>query len=260
MKPTIHFCFSLLLSVAVAVLSISLWVEHQRIDELRELQGEFQAKVTKAGVGIDDGTQREHVPLVGVAKGSSKAPITIVEFADFQCPFCARCTPTLDQLFKDYLGDIRFYFRHNPLPFHPNAPLAAEATLAAEAQGKFWEMHDKLFSNWQRLEREDLDRYARELGLDMDKFAQALDTRAYKARVEQDVAVASKAGAKGTPYFLINGRRLVGAQSVEAFKAVIDEELASARKMIAKGTPPENVYDKVTASAGSAGARAPVRR
>src|SRR5262245_23727207 len=260
MKPTIHFCFSLLLSVAVAVLSISLWVEHQRIDELRELQGEFQAKVTKAGVGIDDSTQRQHVPLVGVPKGSNKAPITIVEFADFQCPFCARCTPTLDQLFKDYLGDLRFYFRHNPLPFHPDAGLAAEATLAAEAQGKFWEMHDKLLASSRELQREDLDRYARELGLDMDKFSQALDTRAYKGRVEQDVEVAAKAGVKGTPCFLINGRKLVGAQPVEAFKAVIDEELASARKLIAKGTPPEKVYDKLTASADSAGTNKPVRR
>src|SRR5262249_7628422 len=117
MKPKIRLCFSLLLSVAVAVLSICLLVEHRRIDEMRELQREFQAQVANAGVEIDDSTQRQHVPLVGTAKGSSKAPITIVEFADFQCPFSARSTATLDQLFKEYLGDLRFYFRHNPLPF-----------------------------------------------------------------------------------------------------------------------------------------------
>ena len=121
-------------------------------------------------------------------------------------------------------------------------------------------MHDKLFASSRQLQREDLDRYAREIGLDMDRFSQALDTRAYKGRVEQDVEVAAKAGVKGTPSFLINGRKLVGAQPVEAFKAVIDEELASARKLIAKGTPPEKVYDKLTASADSAGTNKPVRR
>jgi protein-disulfide isomerase len=260
MKAKIHLCLSVLSAIAVAVLSICLWVEHRRIDELREAQRGFQEKVTKASVEIDGSMQRQHVPLVGVPKGSNMAPITIIEFADFQCPFSARCTPTLDQLFKEYLGDLRFYFRHNPLPFHPNAALAAEASLAAEAQGKFWEMHDKLFANSQQLQREDLDRYARELGLDMDRFSQALDTRAYKGRLEQDVEVAAKAGVKGTPSFFINGRRLVGAQPVEAFKAVIDEELSSARKLIAKGTPPEKVYDKLTASAESAGTNKPVRR
>jgi protein-disulfide isomerase len=260
MKAPIHFCLSLLLALAVVALSVCLWGDHRRIETVNATLQSFQARVAKAGVEIDDSTQRQHIPLVGVPKGSNKAPITIVEFADFQCPFSARSTATLDQLFKEYLGDLRFYFRHTPLPFHPDAALAAEASLAAEAQGKFWEMHDKLFASSRQLQREDLDHYAGELGLDMDRFSQALDTRVYKGRVEQDVEVAAKAGAKGTPYFLINGRKLVGAQSVEAFKAVIDEELASARKLIAKGTRPEKVYDKLTASAESAGTNKPVRR
>src|SRR5215471_5624479 len=120
MKPRIHFCVTLILVFAVAILSECLWVERRRIEVLRESLHVFQARIAKAGVEIDDNTLRQHVPLVGAAKGSSKALITIVEFSDFQCPFSARCTATLDQLFKEYLGDLRFYFRHTPLPFHPD--------------------------------------------------------------------------------------------------------------------------------------------
>jgi protein-disulfide isomerase len=260
MQSRIHLCFIVLLTGAVVTLSVGLWSQHRRMESLDAALHKFQAQLAKAGVEIDDGSQRQHIPLAGVSKGSKKAPVTIVEFSDFQCPFSARSTATLDQLFKEYLGDLRFYFRHTPLPFHPDAPLAAEATLAAEAQGKFWEMHDKLFASARQLQREDLDRYAHELGLDMEKFTAALDSHAYKPRVDQDIALAAKVGAKGTPCFFINGRKLVGAQPVEAFKAVIDEELATARQLIAKGTPPEKVYDKLTASADSAGAKTPIRR
>jgi protein-disulfide isomerase len=115
---------------------------------------------------------------------------------------------------------------HQPLPFHNNAQLAAEASMAAHAQGKFWPMHDKMFENQKALERPDLERYAQEIGLNMAKFKAALDSGAFKARVAQDSAAATKAGASGTPTFFINGRRLVGAQPVDQFKKIIDEELA----------------------------------
>jgi len=143
------------------------------------------------------------------------------------CPFSARSTPTLDELFRQYLGDIRFYFRQLPLPFHPDAPLAAEAALAAEAQGKFWEMHDKLFASSRNLQRSDLDKYAGELGLDMEKFAQALDTRAFKSRVEQDVELAAKVGARGTPCFFINGRKLVPGDYNYGEPGALDESVWS---------------------------------
>ena len=113
-----------------------------------------------------------------------------------------------------------------PLPFHQHAEEAAEAALAANAQGKFWEMHDKLFANQQHLERADLEKYAQEIGLNMDKFKKALDTNQYKDHIDRDKAEAAKAGAQGTPTFLINGTRLVGAQPVEQFKQLIDAELA----------------------------------
>jgi len=181
--------------------------------------------------------ERREVPVAGVPKGAADGPITIVEFADYQCPFSARATLTIDGLLKEYPGKIRFYFRHYPLPFHPDARLAAEAALGAEADGKFWEMHDKLFANSQNLKREDLEKYAEELGLDMNKFTQALDTRQYKGRVEDDLNVALQVGARGTPAFFINGRLLSGAQPLEAFTAVVEDELAAAKAVVAQKLP-----------------------
>ena len=113
-----------------------------------------------------------------------------------------------------------------PLPFHNHAQLDAEAALAAGAQGKFWEMHDKLFANQQAQERPDLEKYAQEIGLNMDKFKKALDEGTFKERIKKDSEEATKAGASGTPTFFINGYKLVGAQPVDAFKKIIDQELA----------------------------------
>ena len=112
-----------------------------------------------------------------------------------------------------------------PLPFHNFAQGAAEAALAANEQGKFWEMHDKMFANQQALDRPSLEKYAEELGLNMARFKSALDSGKFKAKVAADSAEGTKAGANGTPTFFINGYRLVGAQPPDAFKAIIDKEL-----------------------------------
>ena len=163
----------------------------------------------------------EHTPT----KGPANAPITIFEFSEFQCPFCSRVGPALKQLEKDYPGKLRFAFVHQPLPFHKEAPLAAEASQAAHEQGKFWEYHDKLFSNQQQLKRPELEKYATEVGLDLAKFKAALDTGKFKDAVKKDMEFANRVGIRGTPAFFINGRKLVGAQPVEEFKKVIDFEL-----------------------------------
>ena len=157
--------------------------------------------------------------------GPENAPIHIVEFSEFQCPFCTRVLPTLKTLKKDYEGKIRISFMHLPLPFHKDAPLAAEASLAANAQGKFWEYHDVLFANQKALKRDQLEKYAQDLGLNMDKFKAALDNGTFKKQVESDKAKAREVGASGTPTFFVNGRKLVGAQPVAAFKKLIDEQL-----------------------------------
>ena len=170
----------------------------------------------------------EHVTIVvgdAPAKGSTSAPVTIVEFSDFQCPFCGKAPPILKQIEDEYKGKVRVAFKHLPLAMHDNAELAAEASMAAHEQGRFWAFHDKLFSNQQALDRPSLEKYADELSLDMRKFRAALDSRKFKSRVQKDGLEAATAGATGTPTFFINGQRLVGAQPFDAFKKVIDEEL-----------------------------------
>jgi protein-disulfide isomerase len=186
------------------------------------------------------------------AKGPADALVTIVEFSEFQCPFCKRVGPTIKQITDTYGKDVRFVFKHNPLPFHKDAQLASEASLEARDQGKFWEYHDKLFENQQALARENLEQYAKELGLNAGKFKAALDTNKHKAETEQDQQLARSLGASGTPSFFINGRNLRGAQPFEAFKAVIDEELQKAKDMVAKGTPRGQVYAKVIESGATA--------
>jgi len=186
--------------------------------------------------------RKVEVPAEAPAFGPKNAKVTIVEWSDFECPFCTRVTPTLTKIKEQYGKDVRVVFRHQPLPFHQNAKLAAEAAMAAHEQGKFWEMHDKLFANQKALTRPSLEKYAEELGLNMGKFRQALDSGKFRAQVEADSSAGSAVGANGTPTFFINGRQLVGAQPFESFKAAIDEELARADKALASGVKAENLY------------------
>jgi len=158
-------------------------------------------------------------------KGSNSAKVTMVIFSDFQCPFCSRAIPTIKQVEETYKGKVRLAFKQLPLPFHDKASLAAEASLAANEQGKFWQYHDKLFANQQALNRTDLEKYAEELGLNMAKFKAALDSGKWKEQVADDVKLGASIGATGTPTFFINGKILVGAQPFDKFKELIDQEL-----------------------------------
>ncbi|MFH0902009.1 MAG: thioredoxin domain-containing protein [Pseudomonadota bacterium] len=160
--------------------------------------------------------------------GSPSAPVTVIEFADFQCPYCSRAAKTARELLEQYPGKVRVVFKNLALPFHEEAVLAAEAALAAHEQGKFWEMHDLLFSNPRYLSRRQIERYASSIGLDMSRFKDALDSGRFKVQVTADGDEALSAGITGVPTFLVNGRVLVGAQPIEAFKAIIDEELGVA--------------------------------
>ncbi|HEX3698089.1 MAG TPA: thioredoxin domain-containing protein [Polyangia bacterium] len=158
-------------------------------------------------------------------KGAASAPVTVLEFSDFQCPFCGRVTPTLKQIEDQYPGKVKIAFRNLPLPFHDKAHLAAEASLAANEQGKFWPYHDKLFANQQALDRPSLEKYAEDMGLNMTKFRAALDSGKFKDKVDADAKDAAAVGATGTPTFFVNGSRLVGAQPFDQFKTLIDAEL-----------------------------------
>jgi protein-disulfide isomerase len=167
------------------------------------------------------------------AKGPADAPVTIIEFSDFQCPYCSRVNPTLARL-KDRYGDsIRLVFRDFPiLQLHPQAAKAAEAGACANDQGKFWPMHDLMFANQARLDVTSLKQHAATLGLDAAAFEKCLDSGKHTAEWQKDAADAEKAGVQSTPAFFVNGRPVVGAVPYEQFASVIDEELGRLNRPI----------------------------
>lgn len=161
--------------------------------------------------------------------GDKNAKVTIIEFSDYECPFCARfATQTLPQIKDQYVktGKVKIVFRDFPLSFHANAQKAAEAAECADDQGKYWEYHDKLFANTQSLDVTSLKQYAKDLGLDATKFNSCLDTGKYTAEVKKDFSDGQAVGISGTPSFVINGKLVVGALPFEMFKQEIDAALA----------------------------------
>ena len=160
-------------------------------------------------------------------RGAADASVTVVEFSDFECPFCKQTHPTLKQLLELYPGRVRLAYRDFPLDsIHPQARRAAEAARCAQDQGKFWEYHDVLFTQSPQLALEDLRRYAGQVGLDVTKFDGCLAAGVHKAAVQRDLDEGNRLGITGTPAFFINGRTLTGAQPLEAFTRLIEQELA----------------------------------
>ncbi len=157
--------------------------------------------------------------------GSEDAKVQIVEFSDFQCPFCNRVQPALQQVRKEYGDQVQLVFKHLPLRIHPKAPAAHAAAEAAHRQGKFWEMHDAIFANPREMSPERYEQYAQELGLDLERFKADVASESVKKRVAADSSEAASLGVSGTPSFFINGRYLSGAQPFEEFKKRIDGEL-----------------------------------
>ncbi len=174
-------------------------------------------------------------PADAPVKGPRNAKVTIQEFSDFQCPYCKRVIPAVEEVLSKYRNDVRLVWRHMPLPFHKEAPLAAEATVEARKQkgdDAFWKFHDRLWqaqSEPDGVKRVTLEKIAGELGLDMAAFKKALDERTHKARVEQDAQVGQNAGIRGTPGFVINGYFISGAQPASAFDKLIKLALKEAR-------------------------------
>jgi len=163
-------------------------------------------------------------------RGPANAKVTVLHYFDYQCPFCVRVSPTIDQLLAAYPKDVRVVYKMHPLSMHQNAMGAAEAAMAANAQGKFDAMHEKLFANSTALSRDKYVQLAGEIGLDVKRFTNDIDTHANKAKIDAEALEAVKVGATGTPATFVNGRFLSGAQSLDAFKKVVDEELAKAKK------------------------------
>jgi len=222
----------------------------------------------KAPAPADDEDEKEDTTTVfnvpvgdAPVRGKAGALVTIVEFSDFQCPYCKRVEPTL-QTIRDTYGDkVRIVWKDEPLPFHPLARPAAE--LAREARGEkgesgFWAAHDALFEAQPKIDAADLVAIAHTLGLNAAQVTTALETKRYEAGIQADADLADDIQAGGTPHFFVNGRRLVGAQPFETFKPIIDEEIRHGEALLAAGTPPAALYDTMIHS--GKGAPAPELR
>jgi protein-disulfide isomerase len=189
--------------------------------------------------------QKAHLATWTPIRGPKLAKVTIVEFSDFQCPFCARVDATLRRLRDDYGADLRIAYRHNPLPFHTNARQYAEMALAAQDQGKFWEMHDWLFEHQSDMPADFVDAAGTALGLDLRRYKKAIATHAHDVELDSDIDEAKRLGARGTPTFFVNGQPVIGAQPYEVFKETIDSERKKAQALVDQGTPLEELYEKM---------------
>jgi protein-disulfide isomerase len=177
-----------------------------------------QARTRKLNPEVDP--ERDHV------LGPSDAPVTLVEYGDFECPFCARSYPAVRAIRRELGDQLRFVFRHFPRPEHPHARHAAEAAEAASAQGHFWQMHNMLFEHQSALEDKDLVGYAAAIGLDVGRFEHDLTTHVYLERVHTDLQSAARSGAHGTPTFFINGAKHEGADTFDDLMGAIREQLS----------------------------------
>jgi protein-disulfide isomerase len=219
---------------AAACAALITWVLFRGIDQLpaprrdRLLLGRPDL-LTDLAVEVDP--DRDHF------RGPRDGPVTVVEYGDFECPYCGRAEPVVRELLGDF-ADVRYVWRHLPLTdVHPHAQLAAEAAEAAADQGAFWEMHDQLLAHQDALEIDDLFGYADELGLDRERFARCLSGRRGASRVADDVDGADLSGVSGTPTFFINGRRHYGAYDIATLSAAVREAGARARVAASSATP-----------------------
>jgi len=213
----------------------------EALNQIRDQQRLILAKLTALDEKIDkvaarsaappraagpDPTRAFILPVEGSpTKGPEDAPITIVEFSDYQCPFCARSEPLVHEALAAYPSKARLVYKHFPLTsIHPQAMSAALAAAAAQRQGKFWEMHDKLFANQRALAPEQIKEYARQVGLDMPKFERDLQSDEVKTAVQEDIKLAQRVGVRGTPTIFVNGKILQN-RTLDGFKELIDPVL-----------------------------------
>lgn len=194
-------------------------------------EGEVKKIVASSALGrprpapkvLDDAVE---IPTSGApATGPAAARVLLVEFSDFECPFCAQAASELHHVLAAYPRDVRLVYKQFPLSMHPHAGLAALASLAAQEQGKFWEMHDQMFAHYRQLSRENLVAWAQQLGMDVDKFNAALDSPKNKAVVKKDTQDGELAGVNGTPSIYVNGKHLNASISLAALKPILEEEL-----------------------------------
>ena len=206
-----------------------------------------QAKAKK--VGAKPGAHDSALIPIGASPtlGVASAPVTVVIFGDFQCPFCQRGAKTVKDLYDQHPDQVRLVFKHFPLAFHAQAKQASWAALAAQRQGAFWPMHDKLYDRFQEFKGAQMDalmeQLAIEAGLELERFKTDYADPTLRAQVEDDIKLGESLGVRGTPHFFLNGERISGAQSYERFKQVLDGQLEQAKLARAKGVKPAALYD-----------------
>lgn len=190
-----------------------------------------------------ENVERVWVPLNGTPlRGAATAKVTLVIFSDFQSPYCARAAERIREIKREYGDVVRVQLRHRPLPNYPDSQRAAEACAAAGEQGQFWRFHDVLFAHQTALDPPSLERYAQEMGLDMSRFRDALESERARKQVDEDSILAAQLGVRGAPVVFVNGRPLRGLTDVAMLKKVIDEEIARANSLLASGVPAQELY------------------
>ncbi|CAN5768413.1 hypothetical protein BH09MYX1_BH09MYX1_40380 [soil metagenome] len=213
--------------------------------------GQSREQVEKTFHNRFDADKVKNVPIEdSPTTGPSSASIVMIEFADFECPHCQAMAPLLDKTVEDHKNDVRFVYKFLPLPGHTHAEPAARAAWAAQQQGKFWEMHHKLFANGEHLEQSDLEAYARELGLDLAKFKLDMGSKAAGDKIAADKKLSDSLGVKGTPTIYINGREYEHAQT-------LDEWIALELQLMGKAPPAPGVIVMPSASASGVPSGAP---
>jgi protein-disulfide isomerase len=236
MKKTKNLIVLILISVSLLLGGCADTDKIDKIDQtLKDIHATLQnmeAKLDKIpktaaapGRPAVDFNKVHNMPIgTSAIKGNKNAPITVVEFSDFQCPYCARFAPTIDQVLEAYPNDVKFVYKDFPLSFHKQAKNAAKAARAAGEQGKFWEMHDLIFTKYSTVNEEMFKEFAGKLNLDMDKFLADFSSNKYDSLIQQDINLGRQAGVTGTPSLFMNGKRMQ-RRSFDDFKAAIDEIL-----------------------------------
>lgn len=223
------------LALLMVPLLVAGCVDKEKIGEIEKAQKEILAKVNtieenqkemmkffKPRRPTVDFDKVHNIPI-GNSKirGNEKAPVTIVEFSDFQCPYCAKLQSTLKEVLKAYPDDARLVFKDFPLSFHKQAKNAAKATYAAGEQGKYWEMHDIIFENYNKLTEDKFEEFATKLNLDISKFTADYGSGKYDKQIQQDINTGRSVGVSGTPTLFVNGKRMRG-RSIDDLKAAIE--------------------------------------
>jgi len=224
---------TILIGITLALTLVNLYSTFSLYGKLDSIAGKIVTEPEAQPMPAANGPQQPSRIQVSAdddpVKGDKNAPVTIIEFSDFQCPYCGRFyLQTLPKIEENYIkaGKVKFVYRDYPLSFHQFAQKAAEASECADEQGKFWEYHNKIFENQQLLSIENLKKWALDLGLDKNKFDTCLDLGKYEGETKKDFQDGAAAGVTGTPAFFINGILVEGAHPFETFKAIIEAELA----------------------------------